>query len=426
MGISIWIVSGKRSTDSLIFQVAPQPGQVAGGPVDGTDCYRGGGVIVGDGWGDPVPSCTAGTGSGNYGDLCIFSCSLGFCPPPCTCTAQGPQVPLPPATGAVGYPLSGEDDSYDALCSFACSLGYCPSNACGSTPGSGSGSGGSAGEGVIYLPPSIWGSGPHTVVCNGDCTFIIPPSPLPTPEVINWPSLTTSLLSSSGGSIYTITTVISVPSFTITEINYWSVTVEVGDPTIATFVPEQSVMPPAFILTLPGNEATLPPTPFPSYSDFQSVSTSLSSTTTPAVFFYKYPYGVSIQPQPTILISTPSPTTAFTYSSTSDTGSQPTCTSGCGSHNCGLFGCGLGCGIFGCWGGCGIFGCGGGCGILGCGGGCKLPGGCGSTDCPLIVPGCSNPGCVVGCPGPGIGESEGEGEGDEPTSSKWFSVHSTQ
>jgi hypothetical protein len=48
-----------------------------------------------------------------------------------------------------------------------------------------------------------------------------------------------------------------------------------------------------------------------------------------------------------------------------------------------------------------------------------LPGGCGSTSCPLIVPGCSNPGCVGGaCPGPGVGETNGDGDENNPTSSK--------
>lgn len=404
----------------------PQPGLIAGGPVGGADCYSGG-IVVGPGWGDPTPSCISGTGPGNYGSLCIFSCSLGFCPSPCTCTAMGPQVQLPASTGDVGYPLSGEDDSYYALCGFACSLGYCPTSACTGTAPSGGGSGSGGGsEGVIYLPPSIWSSGPDTFGCDGDCTFILPPSPLPTPEVISWPPLTTTLLSSSAGAIYTKTTTISIAPFTITEIQFWSVTVTVGDPTVATFVPEQSVMPPGFILTLPGTEATFPPTPFPLYSDFQPVSTaSPTSTTTPVPFFFATSYGVSIQPQPTILISTPSPTTPFTYSSTSDIGSQPTCTSHCGSHNCGLFGCGTGCGLFGCGGGCGIFGCGGGCGILGCGGGCRLPGGCGSTGCPLINPLCSNPGCVVGCPGPGPGIGEGESEGDQPSTTETCATSTT-
>ncbi|KFY19639.1 hypothetical protein V491_04321 [Pseudogymnoascus sp. VKM F-3775] len=143
----------------------------------------------------------------------------------------------------------------------------------------GSGNGGD----VIYLPPSVWDSGSANIGCNGSCTFILPPSPLPAPVTVTWPSLTTTLLSSSGGSIYTKTTVISIPAFTITEINYWSVTVGFGDPTVATFTPLQSITPPGFLLTLPGTEVTFTPTPFPSYAGFKPVPGSSSTTSTTVV-----------------------------------------------------------------------------------------------------------------------------------------------
>lgn len=182
------------------------------------------------------------------------------------------------------------------------------------------------------MPPGL-----NNIGCDGDCTFVLPPSPLPEPETISWPPLTTTLLSSASGTIYTITTIITIPVFTITQINYWAVTVEAGDPTTATFIAEQSVMPPPYILNLPGNEATFPPSPPSSYSNFQPVPTS--STTTPVPVFFPGSYQVTIQPQPTILISTPSPTVKYTYSSTSDVASQSTCTSNCGSHDCTIFGC---------------------------------------------------------------------------------------
>jgi hypothetical protein len=250
-----------------------------------------------------------------------------------TNAVQGPQAPLPASTGGTGYPLSGEDDSYAALCSFACSLGYCPTSACSpSSSGSGGSGGNSSAGGVIYLPPGVTNIG-----CDGDCTFILPPSSLPAPETITWPPLTTTLLSSAGGTIYTITTVISIPVFTVTQINHWSVTVQAGDPTTATFVAEQSVMPPPYVLNLPGNEATFPPSAPSSYSDFQPVPTTSSTTVAPV--FFPGSYHVAIQPQPTILISTSSSAPKYTYSSTSDTGSQPTCTSSCGTHDCTIFGC---------------------------------------------------------------------------------------
>ncbi|KFZ19439.1 hypothetical protein V502_03643 [Pseudogymnoascus sp. VKM F-4520 (FW-2644)] len=196
------------------------------------------------------------------------------------------------------------------------------------TAGNGDDGDGGGGGDVIYLPPSVWDSGSVDIGCDGLCIFIFPPSPLPAPETITWPPLATTLLSSSGGSIHTNTTVISIPTFTITEINYWLVTVGFGDPTIATFTLVQSVIPPGLLLTLPGTEVTFTPTSFPSYSNFKPVTRS-SSTTTMTVkppFFYVSSHTVSIQPQPTILISTRTPTPTpvqFTYSKTSDISSQP-------------------------------------------------------------------------------------------------------
>ena len=111
-------------------------------------------------------------------------------------------------------------------------------------------------------------------------------------------------------------------------------------------------------------------------------------------------------------------TAVFIFLSTLDIGSQPIYMSSYSSCNYGLFRYNLGYSIFGYWGNCGIFGYGGGYGILGYRGGCRLLGGYVSTNCLLIIPGCSNPGCVLGYPGSVIGESEGEGEGDELTSSK--------
>ncbi|CZR68450.1 uncharacterized protein PAC_18349 [Phialocephala subalpina] len=304
----------------------------------------------------------------------------------------------------------------------------------GTTPSGGDGGAGEGGDSggsgtggdVIYLPPSMWTSPPANIGCNGSCTFIIPPSPLPVAETIHWPNLTTTLLSSSAGSTFTKTTTISVAAFIITEITYWSVTVGPDDPKSAMFVPEQSVTPPSFTWNLPPTEATFPPSQMPPYSDFQSVSTNSSQTIIPV--FFSASHAITIQPQPTFLISTSTDNTrtAFTYSSTSDTASQPTCTSHCGSHNCGLFGCGTSCGFFGCGGGCGIFGCGGGCGILGCGLGCHSPFGCGSESRPLLDPECSNPGCVGGaCPGAGLGDTDGDTDPDKTSKLSTSSISSS-
>jgi len=48
----------------------------------------------------------------------------------------------------------------------------------------------------------------------------------------------------------------------------WSATVVVGNPTLATFVPEQNVMRPGLIPAFPGTGATFPATQSPLYSNF--------------------------------------------------------------------------------------------------------------------------------------------------------------
>jgi hypothetical protein len=83
--------------------------------------------------------CIEGVGVGNYGGLCSFACSYGYCPlGACTCTRMGKQVPLPtkedtPGFGTVGFPAEGLDATYSGLCSFNCHYGFCPPGACGTT-----------------------------------------------------------------------------------------------------------------------------------------------------------------------------------------------------------------------------------------------------------------------------------------------------
>lgn len=76
--------------------------------------------------------CINGTGVNNFMCICEFACHYGYCPiGACYCQQQGAPVPTPNATGAIGYPLAGEDASYGGLCAFGCPHGYCPDNACG-------------------------------------------------------------------------------------------------------------------------------------------------------------------------------------------------------------------------------------------------------------------------------------------------------
>lgn len=75
--------------------------------------------------------CIKGTGAVAYAGLCEFSCHLAYCPiGACTCLAMGANATLPKATGVVGYPAAGRDETFSGLCAFACNYGYCPSEVC--------------------------------------------------------------------------------------------------------------------------------------------------------------------------------------------------------------------------------------------------------------------------------------------------------
>ncbi|GJC92737.1 mutanase [Colletotrichum higginsianum] len=76
--------------------------------------------------------CIEGTGAKNFAGLCKNACKYGYCPvSACVCKAMGKPVPTPTTSGAMGYPLPGEDASYSGMCEYNCLLGYCPSDACG-------------------------------------------------------------------------------------------------------------------------------------------------------------------------------------------------------------------------------------------------------------------------------------------------------
>jgi hypothetical protein len=77
--------------------------------------------------------CTSGEDTTvDSGDLCEFSCALGFCPQSlCTCTDMGPLEPLP--NGVPTPKLIAWDEldvDMNRLCKFACKYGYCPQEIC--------------------------------------------------------------------------------------------------------------------------------------------------------------------------------------------------------------------------------------------------------------------------------------------------------
>jgi hypothetical protein len=72
----------------------------------------------------------------NSGDLCEFSCSLGFCPESlCVCTDTDIINTLPTeksATDVIAW--DGDDVDLNRLCLFACKYGYCPDEVCTTIP----------------------------------------------------------------------------------------------------------------------------------------------------------------------------------------------------------------------------------------------------------------------------------------------------
>ena len=111
--------------------------------------------------------------------------------------------------------------------------------------------------------------------------MVLPPWPLSATSTLAWPPWTTYLLSSTAGSVVTKTTIINVPPFTITNIPFWPVTAIPGDPTAATLTAVQSIMPPGVTLTLPGTEATFPPTHISPPSSASATSAAQPSSTYP-------------------------------------------------------------------------------------------------------------------------------------------------
>jgi hypothetical protein len=263
---------------------------------------------------------------------------------------------------------------------------------------------------TVYVDPSIWTSGNPGFSCIPPCIIVLPPYPLGLTTTITWPTLTTTLMSLSAGKTYTVTTTISVPPFTITAVDLQPITLKATDTVTIEILPVQSIMPSSFVITLPASEATFPPTPIPTdwAAGPQAASTATPTTSSGLVagifpvVWSPTPYPVAIQPQPTMSITLPplkTPIPAVTYSSAKPTS---TCKSGCGTYDCGIFGCWPYCGLFGCDGGCSIFGCGGGCGPLGCIG-----------DCFLDI--CGGLGCIGGGCGYAGGQGNPENEDcDEP------------
>ncbi|RWA12354.1 hypothetical protein EKO27_g2735 [Xylaria grammica] len=92
-------------------------------------------------------------------------------------------------------------------------------------PGSGMGEGSSQ----IFIDPSIWNESTPEIRCQPPCTFILPPTRLPTETTISFPPYTTSLdvAWSESGTWTSIvqTTILTIPPVVTTEIEVWGYTI---------------------------------------------------------------------------------------------------------------------------------------------------------------------------------------------------------
>ncbi|GAB1197984.1 hypothetical protein APSETT444_007290 [Aspergillus pseudonomiae] len=140
-------------------------------------------------------------------------------------------------------------------------------------------------SGTVFLDPLIWG-GPidgTNVSCHPPCTYVIPPTVLPTPTTFVYPPLPTTVgvgypISTSyvylGKTITTTswfttstTTTISIPEVVGTTISFWNVPIG-PSVTSSVITPSPSVIQTAFNITWPSftqNTTTFPATVVPFY-----------------------------------------------------------------------------------------------------------------------------------------------------------------
>ncbi|KAH8666486.1 glycosyl hydrolase family 71-domain-containing protein, partial [Xylariales sp. PMI_506] len=180
--------------------------------------------------GEPVtaPSATGPVGypisgeDASYEGVCAFDCEHGYCPDSACTTVSAPLTT--PTVSDFYYPaciagevLSSVSAGLTGLCSFACNYGFCPIHACECTsegaladssylevdttctPVDGLDDYGlcdfacsdSGGDGVVDVTSTIWSDPAATIGCVPPCTLVLPPSPLATPLVVNWPPYST-------------------------------------------------------------------------------------------------------------------------------------------------------------------------------------------------------------------------------------------
>ncbi|GAD94424.1 alpha-1,3-glucanase [Paecilomyces variotii No. 5] len=220
------------------------------------------------------PACIAGTGEGNLEGLCSFACNLGYCPiAGCKCTKQGALNPLPPKKNVIGHVAAGLDATiYGGLCAFTCQYGYCPEGACYAVDGTGNGSGNDTGSGTVYIDPVIFVTPSPVLGCLPPCTLIIPPSPMPSPTTIHFPTYHTNFSVGSSSFHYV------VPSpVTTSVINFFPVPVDATQTNPFSFGLITSYSPMPVVISVGQTTTTLYPPPVTSAFENFSSSTTVAA-----------------------------------------------------------------------------------------------------------------------------------------------------
>ncbi|KAF3389749.1 Glucan 1,3-beta-glucosidase [Talaromyces pinophilus] len=125
-------------------------------------------------------------------------------------------------------------------------------------------------SGVVYLSPEIYVEPSPIVACWPPCTFVMPPSTMPSTTVFFIPPITTSLAIGST----TTTTTIDVPPVTTSVIQFANMPINAGQ-TPFTFNVTTSLKPPPFPIVVGGITTTIdPPAMFGPYIPPEVVSIS--------------------------------------------------------------------------------------------------------------------------------------------------------
>ncbi|KAJ5201484.1 uncharacterized protein N7498_006147 [Penicillium cinerascens] len=162
-------------------------------------------------------------------------------------------------------------------------------------------------SGIVYIDPSLWDEPDDdtNVFCNEPCTYVLPPTTLPTPGTWVYPPLVTqigvgieiptnivylgSTINTTTYITTTTTTTISIPDYHGSVVPYWNVVIPPGVVS-SVFTPTPSIIQTAFNITwppfkhsgttYPGTVVPFYPPPWDSVSPTQTPSPGKTATPT--------------------------------------------------------------------------------------------------------------------------------------------------